>query len=119
MRSALDVLRSVVVIQCDVRAVPRILHTLAARVVRDSASCRDFVDSAVNLAANIRLLGNDMAAASRLLEAGQSDAGPSLTCAVLVLMHADFDEDASLLQSSGHLSMTSVAAKTDTSDGWD
>ena len=34
-------------------------------------------------------------------------------------MCADFDEDASLLQSSGHLSMASMGAKTDDSDGWD
>ncbi len=75
LRSALDILRSILVIQCDVGGIILLLKAAAVRALHDSEHCRNSIDEEdEDLAANLQLLSEDMAS-SRVMDTLHINAG--------------------------------------------
>jgi hypothetical protein len=63
------------VIRCDVRVLSVLLRAVSVRVVKDSALCRNFLESDESITTNLQILSNDMIAASRVLETYKNEFG--------------------------------------------
>ena len=80
LKSLLEILRSLILVTCDARQLPRVLHSLAFRINKDSATCRDALERSLDrsdLAVNLLLLTTDMASTARSLDASDRDIGAS------------------------------------------
>ena len=129
LKSLLEILRSLILVTCDARQLPRVLHSLAFRINKDSASCRSALERSLDrsdLAVNLLLLTTDMASTARSLDASDRDIGMMLNptrCGETLFADGDdaTGDEPQLNRSNGGVSIASGGQleENDWDDDWD